>query len=511
MNHRSSRRVFIQRAGAGALLALGDLSFLSKLRPLSAEETRLAPEKVRLRPEIEPLVELIEETPRSRLLEEMAGRIHRGTSYQEVLAALLLAGVRNIQPRPQVGFKFHAVLVVNSAHIASLASPDSERWLPIFWALDYFKSAQAQDVREGDWTMAPVEESAVPPAHRAREDFREAMERWDVPAADAAAAGVARACGAAEVFELFWRLGARDFRSIGHKAIFAANAWRTLQAIGWQHAEPVVRSLAYALLMHEGDNPAKRDAPADRPGRRNLELARSIRPEWRGGKPDSAATADLLSTLREASEEDAARKAVELLNRGVAPQSLWDALLAGAAELLVRQPGIVALHAVTTSNALRFAYDAAADDETRRLLLLQNASFLPLFREAMRSRGNVRDFRLDALEPAPLPGKEPPPLEEIFATAGSDRMAAARKALAYLQERRDARELIDAGRLLVFLKGNDSHDYKFSSAVLEDYLHLSPTWRERYLAASFFHLRASTEPDNQLVKRTKEALRVESV
>jgi hypothetical protein len=34
-----------------------------------------------------------------------------------VLAALLLAGVRNIQPRP-VGFKFHAVLVVNSAHLA---------------------------------------------------------------------------------------------------------------------------------------------------------------------------------------------------------------------------------------------------------------------------------------------------------------------------------------------------------------------------------------------------------
>ena len=46
----------------------------------------------------------------------------------------MLAGVRNIQPRP-VGFKFHAVLVVNSAHIASLASPDSDRWLPIFGRL----------------------------------------------------------------------------------------------------------------------------------------------------------------------------------------------------------------------------------------------------------------------------------------------------------------------------------------------------------------------------------------
>src|SRR5207247_7666132 len=112
--------------------------------------------------DIEPLVRLLEETPRSRLLEEVSVRIRRGLSYRELLAALLLAGVRNIQPQP-VGFKFHAVLVVNSAHLASISSPDSDRWLPIFWALDYFKSAQAEDVREGDWTMAALDETKVPP------------------------------------------------------------------------------------------------------------------------------------------------------------------------------------------------------------------------------------------------------------------------------------------------------------------------------------------------------------
>ena len=77
-------------------------------------------------------------------LEEVGDRIKRGLSYRELLAALLLAGVRNVQPRPQVGFKFHAVLVVNSAHLASLASPAEDRWLPIFWALDHFKSAQTR-------------------------------------------------------------------------------------------------------------------------------------------------------------------------------------------------------------------------------------------------------------------------------------------------------------------------------------------------------------------------------
>ena len=106
-----------------------------------------------------------------------------------LLAGLLLAGVRNVQPRPSVGFKFHAVLVVNSAHLASLASQDEDRWLPIFWALDNFKSSQARDVREGNWTMAAVDESQVPTADKAREMFVDAMERWDVEQADVAVAG----------------------------------------------------------------------------------------------------------------------------------------------------------------------------------------------------------------------------------------------------------------------------------------------------------------------------------
>src|SRR4030095_15347361 len=167
-------------------------------------------------------------------------------------AALLLAGVRNIQPRP-VGFKFHAVLVVNSAHLASLASPDSDRWLPIFWALDYFKDSQARDAREGDWTMAPVAESAVAPAHKGRQAFIEAMNNWDEAAADAAVAGLARTADAREVLEVFSRYGARDFRDIGHKAIYVANGWRTLQHIGWRHAQPVFCFLACARVYHYGD------------------------------------------------------------------------------------------------------------------------------------------------------------------------------------------------------------------------------------------------------------------
>src|SRR5438552_13694032 len=121
--------------------------------------------------------------------------------------------------------------------------------------------------------MAMVEEGKLPSASQAKNRFVEAMDNWDEAGADRAIASLVRNAGATEVIELFWRYGARDFRDIGHKAIYAANSWRTLQTIGWRHAEPVMRSLAYALLEHEGGNPADRDADPDRPGRENVKRA----------------------------------------------------------------------------------------------------------------------------------------------------------------------------------------------------------------------------------------------
>jgi hypothetical protein len=503
MSSLNPRRHFLKTtATTGALWAFGDLSFLSQLPAISRAEARLDPKAVRLQPEIEPLVRLLEDTPREQLLEKVAARIKQGLNYRELLAALLLAGVRNIQPRP-VGFKFHAVLVVNSAHLASIASPDSERWLPIFWALDYFKESQARDVREGDWTMAPVNESAVPPAAKARKAFTEAMDNWDVAAADAAVAGLVRTSKSDDLFEIFCRYGARDFRDIGHKAIYVANSWRTLQHIGWQHAEPVLRSLAYALLYHEAENPSKRDAEPDRPWRRNQPRVAKIHTGWQQGKPSAEASSELLTTLRAGSSDEVCDAVVEQLNHDVAPQSIWDALFQGAGELLMREPGLVALHAVTSTNALHFAYQTCENDETRKMLLLQNAAFLPLFRG---DPAGGKSVKIDLFEPLPLKARDASAIEEILTDVSNDRMTAARKMLTYLHENQHPEKLIGAARQLVFVKGTNSHDYKFSSAVLEDYYHVSPGWRDRYLAASSFNLCGSGAADNDLVTRTRAAL-----
>lgn len=505
---RSTRRQFLGSAlGSGLAIGSGGLGFLAQLRPVRAAEVQLSPSLVRLDSGIEPTVRLLEETPRERLLEEVATRIHGGLSYRELLASLLLAGVRNVQPRPAVGFKFHAVLVINSAHLASLASPDSDRWLPIFWALDRFKAAQAETQRESGWRMGPVNEGKIPSAGKAHAAFVQAMDAWDESAADAAAAGLARGVPRNECFELFCRYSARDFRDIGHKAIFVANSFRALECIGWNHAEPVLRSLAYALLKFDGANPAQSDAPADRPWRANAALAAKVRPDWLDGKPSPETTAELLATFRTASERDAAEAVVKMINGGADVQSVWDAIHLAAGELLMRKTGILTLHSVTSSNAMRFAYDTSGDASTRLLLLLQNASFLPLFRTAAGATEKPGAVRVNEFEPA-APSEKPgaDAAADVFADAGRDRIGAARKALAYLDRAEQPHALMDAARRLVFLKGTDAHDYKFSCAVLEDYAHVSPPLRNRYLAASLFYLPGSGAPDNALVARTRAAL-----
>jgi hypothetical protein len=210
----------------------------------------------------------------------------------------------------------------------------------------------------------------------------------------------------------------------------------------------------------------------------------------------------MLAAIRDGSAADTSAKVIELLNKGVAVQSIWDALFDGAGELLMRQPGIASLHATTFTNAAHYSFQHTRDEETRKLLLLQNAAFLPLYRGNSKDKG----LHIDSLEPVELKESGAGAVEEIFADVSKDKLSASRKILAYLKENPDPKPLTDTARRLIFLKGHDSHDYKFSSAVLEDYAFMAPKWRDRYLAASVFNLKGSGDKDNDLVQRTRAAL-----
>src|SRR4051812_27627756 len=180
------RRQFLQSASAlGLGMGLGSWEVLRGVTPARGADMKVGPDAVRFRPEIEPVVRWIEETPREQAMEVAIAKLKEGLSYRDLLSGLFLAGIRNIKPHP-VGFKFHAVMVINSAHLLGQTAPVPARLLPLLWALDNFKSSQAQDIKEGDWTLGKVDEARLPRFDRARGEFVRAMEAWDAEAADAA-------------------------------------------------------------------------------------------------------------------------------------------------------------------------------------------------------------------------------------------------------------------------------------------------------------------------------------
>jgi hypothetical protein len=115
--------------------------------------------------------------------------------------------------------------------------------------------------------------------------------------------------------------------------------------------------------------------------------------------------------------------------------------------------------------------------------------------------------RIDTFEPGNLAGQGQATIDDIFTTASTDKLGAARKTLALLQTRTDqVAPLMTTARRLIFAKGTDAHDYKFSAASLEDFYHVSPEWRNRFLAASVFWLKGSAGNDAPVLQRTRAAL-----
>ena len=366
-------------------------------------------------------------------------------------ATLVVACVTEIRPRPNLGPEFHSVLVLPAIDRAANRQRGARRWMPLLWAADQFKAAQAEYREDGGTAFG------APPASGRRRDvayFRDALTGWDEAAADEAISSLHQYASPREIFDALWRFGLRDYRDIGHKSIYLAGARRLIDRIAWRSALPVLRSLTLAVLRREQPVDAEMDAAwpiVD-------EFARALP----AAPPRDTAlepNLELLQILRGGTEDDARRAASGLWRAGDSAPA-WGAIVVGAAEIHARNPGsLVALHAVTTANALRVISTTADDrDRTRRIALLHAV-------------GRIVWFRGYAAEVA---RKAKPKPEHCAALAEPIERATLADPTSLLAATHDA--IVD--------RASESHDYKFAEAVAEDAAALPDRWRGRYLAAA---------------------------
>ncbi|MEX2260745.1 MAG: hypothetical protein WD696_02275 [Bryobacteraceae bacterium] len=499
-----SRRDLFQGFATGALAA--------PLR-LSRADAQVTPGMMQFAPEIEPLVGLLEHTPRDRCAAMVVEQLRNGVSYRRLLAALFLAGIRNINPRPP-GFALHCVFVIHSAHLIGLEAPADSRLLPLFYALDNFKSAQERDARQqsGDYTMRPIS-GPLPAPGLAAAEFSHAMEAWDQERAERAVVSLARHRSAAEIFGMLWRHGARDYRNIGHKAIFVANACRTLHAIGWQHSEPVLRSLTLSLLDFGRERQVNGYAFDDQCYAANLKRLKETFPRlndaWVAAPADAAATRSILETMRQSTPDEACADVAGRLAKGkTGAGTVWDAVHLAAAELSMRARAsavIVGIHSVSAADALHYSYLAASDPETRFLLLLQAVGWMVQFRTWAEAReDNLRSFAITDLEPST---GEAGGVAEIFAEVPEKRDAAAAHVFRLAQNIPDRQAFLTAALRLTLAKADEVHYYKYLAALIEDIPLVSANWQPHLLAATVYYGKGSNDADSATMKRAREALR----
>lgn len=115
-----SRREFLQiSASVGFLGGLGSIGSLGRALAAQAD---VGPNLVRLSADIEPIVRVIEDTPREKIFEAAAELLRSEVDYRQFMASLYLAGIRNVDSRSS-GSRFNCVYVINSAHLLALESP----------------------------------------------------------------------------------------------------------------------------------------------------------------------------------------------------------------------------------------------------------------------------------------------------------------------------------------------------------------------------------------------------
>src|SRR5690349_933590 len=187
-----NRRTCIHATGATSLGLTGGIAFAA---PPEAQ--------------VATLLALLEDSTRDRVPRELVRQIRAGARYEDVLAALCLATVRNVQPYPDVGFKYHSFMMLRSIHSTSQHLPAADRWVPLVWAADYFKETQAEERASGGWRQPARPVAPGGDAGMARRALIAALDGWDRDAADAAMAKYAHTASLDEVFSLLFAYGAR--------------------------------------------------------------------------------------------------------------------------------------------------------------------------------------------------------------------------------------------------------------------------------------------------------------
>jgi hypothetical protein len=506
-----NRRRFIGSASFMATAYAADLSFLAQLGHAAASNTTINPDEVLFGPETGRLLRLLRNTSREECIPAFTREVKSGLSYQQFLTVLFLAAVENGDP--------HQIAQVYGAHRISSDARVEERLLPLFWVLNRIKRET-----ETGGAMKPALKpfrGQLPNPTQAAGSFRDAMLRSDRDEAERAALAMARDGGARRVLLQLWEFAPRNVAgNLGHPAIALANSVRALDAMGWQHAEVALRYVTTYIASYQGDNSYVPNLE------RTKQTLSRLPPGWAGAAGDEVATLEVFKLLRTG---DATKSCdlicSQLLSQKVSAGAIWDAISLAAADAVARHRTGgnmlgAQIHAVTTTNALRFGFNLTDDPEVKLINLLQASGVLCDFYVAhVNKQGDLREVSL--LDLRDFTGK-PGTVADLFDSlpvksreysqktseerAPSDQ--ACQRAFDLLRSADNQASFMKTARSFLCVKASlDPHDIKYPAAVFEDVGLVNAAWRPYVLASSVHALHGGKSSNTEVLVQVRDALR----
>lgn len=438
-------------------------------------------------------------TPTAEVFPVASEAVAAGADHQTLLSAVFVAGVHDIRPRP-VGSKLHAVMMIESALQLAESVSSTNALQAAFWSLHNYKQNQQRDIDEGDWEL-PAPPKVAGQGDGAEQQFHQALADWDADKADRAVVGLLKHRPVEAIFELIWPYAARTFVDVGHKIIYAVQVERVLRRMGWSHSEPALRALINGIVYPGEGTP---DTTAYDQSR---ELLCEFPPHWLDGKDDPSQVLALVRSFAQSNSAEAARLVVSALQDGLGPTTIWDALRLHATEIFFQRPAAalrrhLPVHPVTELNAFGYAWRRTTRDETKRLLLLQAAAWLPLwqaiFREQYGSVDSTRSLAELGMEVDP----EGLTIDQVL------RQREPSDVRAFL----DCREThpsayVTALQQQLFRSAQQDHQYKYLAAITEEASLVRSEWASRILAPAITYLPASDEEESEVSRRAAHAIR----
>lgn len=443
---------------------------------------------------IEPLVDLIEDTPRAKLLPLLVEKLNSGTDLKTLTAAGAFANARTFGGENYFGF--HTFMALVPAYHMSGELPKERAALPLLKVL-YRNALYTESVggrkNEVLKPMTPAESGTAEAVHKA-------VNAGDRVNAEKLLAAVAKTPEDALDAAL---LGVEDNHDV-HTAVMPWRAYAMLDIVGREHAVTLLRQSVRQCAKQCESQKGRMDQLAAQRKILPALLEKHKLPKNEAGtrKADDAYVAKLCATILASSQEQAGEAIAMALAEGFAAEHIGEAISLAANQLLLRQvenmegkntygrrthgdsPGV---HASDATNAWR-NMSRVSNPRNRAAGLILAAM------DVARSHSFKQQGGGAWYEKEPFPHAEQ--LEKVKATDAAallkeldgairenDQMRAAALAQVYGQNKHASRPMFDL--LLGYAVSEDGrlHAEKYYRTVCEEYATTREAFRWRQVVA----------------------------